>query len=231
MAVAILDNPNTVGVQDNANTNVAFSMTVSSGANRVLVVLITLDSSSAISPVTWDAAGANQAMTVIPGTSASNGTVFSYLYGLVNPTPGASKVVTVGFTTGTPSSYVSGISYTGVNQTGGATTFPHGTTATGTSGAPLIPITSAIGNFAVGVECDADISHSVVGQTQVFESNAGFSRNAFGNTATGASTVTLTGTLGSSAAWCYSGCDIAAVAAPVTPSVPLGILGFVEVEW
>src|SRR5260221_7801876 len=82
-------------------------VTVGSGANRALVVLLRFGSNSNVIPsgltVTWDSGGTNQALTQIPNTSAgqndNGGTnqTSCVAFGLVAPTPG-NKTLLVSWT-------------------------------------------------------------------------------------------------------------------------------------
>lgn len=72
-----------------------FTFTI--GATATLAVaLVVQDATQSVTSVTWDPAGANQAFTLIgsePLPTSTNGKC--YLYGLVNPTAGASKTLRV----------------------------------------------------------------------------------------------------------------------------------------
>jgi hypothetical protein len=215
MAVAIDSNPNT-DAGGNGVTTVNFTgLTMGSVTNPALICLIAYDTTSGatISSVNWDATGTPQALTLIPGTATSNGVgATSALYGRVGPITAGAKTLRVVLSS-TSTLIVSAISFSGVDQTGGATSFPHGTAATGSSTAPSVAITTAVGNRVVGggSEPSAGIT---VNQTQVYNDTAQSLTNGWGNTAAGAAgTVTLTATLGGTSLWCYSGTDVAAAGA------------------
>src|SRR5436309_7297058 len=63
---------------------------------------------------------------------------------------------------GSTETYIVGLSFTGVDQTGGVTSFPHGTGANGTSSTSSVTVTSATGNIVVaGHTSDNGIFNSV----------------------------------------------------------------------
>src|SRR5882672_3844427 len=222
MAVAIDANPGGAGASLNGGTTLNYTgLTMGTGvSNPALVALISWDNtgSPTISSVNWDATGTPQTLTLIAGTLATNGNNSSALYGRVGTITAGAKTLRVVFSAST-NAYLASISFSGVNQTGGATSFPHGTTATGSStSASTGAITSAIGNAVVGVGCDSSAGTTVTpSNTTVYENHTGATVNGWGNEAAGASTVTLTCALSPTTVWCYSGTDVAAAGAAQTP--------------
>src|SRR5262245_33289416 len=73
-------------------------VSVSAGSNLALVVQLAWTGVPTGITVTWDPAGANQAMSQIVLRSTSTNSQTVALYGLVNPTVGASKIVRISWT-------------------------------------------------------------------------------------------------------------------------------------
>jgi hypothetical protein len=131
------------------------SMTVGSTANRALIVKLTgYTPSGGITPVasvTWG----TQSLTLISGFSYSPAAFAgsSYrveLWGLVNPTSG-NQTITVNYGGAWNNWSISAVSFSGVDQTGGATTF-YNSTASGGLGSPSsVSVTSAVGDAATDV--------------------------------------------------------------------------------
>jgi hypothetical protein len=211
MAVA-LDATGTVltsGSGTGTSTNYT-GITVGSGSNRALIVYVALTVGGSAPVLHWDSAGTNQLMTLL-GTGVADGTsAHYYLFGLVAPTSGAKNLLVSW--TGTVQSLVDAVSFTGVNQTGGTTSFPHYNSATGTGTTATVVITSATGNFVVGIFGDNFDGVGTTGQTQLYSDNTGISSS--GNYSAGAASVSLTSVISaSSSAWGAAGCDILAAAA------------------
>lgn len=172
------------------------NLTVGSGANRALVVQLSfsLESLGTVA-VTWDSGGSNQAMTQIVAQKTTGTFGESQLWGLVAPTAG-NKTLKVTWT-GTSDLYINGTSWTGVDQTGGTTSFPNsqsiqGTTvAAGTNALPSpapIVITSAVGNATMAVVSMDAGSLSLPTQTQTFLDNT-LTQDGAASRAAGAATV------------------------------------------
>jgi hypothetical protein len=105
--------------------------TVGSGSNRALVVVVCLDGTSiSATGVHWDSTGTNQAATLI--TSIVNGAIRIELWGLVAPTSG-NKTLKVDLSAAATDFWVSSVAFTGVDQTGGVTSFAHANTGNTTS--------------------------------------------------------------------------------------------------
>ena len=75
---------------------------------------------------------------------------------------------------------VNGVSWTGVDQTGGATSFPHGTGATGSSTTSSVTVTSATGNAVMAVH-GLNTTVNAVNNTQTFLDNVPSTESAAGN--------------------------------------------------
>src|SRR5882724_1839751 len=123
MAVAFDAQGSAVGTSASATSISWNNLTIGSGTDTALIVTLafSLKTISALT-VTWDNGGTNQAMALI-GAVNSPGIGRSVMYGLVAPTAG-NKTLQVAWT-GTSSVKVDGVSYTGVDQTGGTTSFAH----------------------------------------------------------------------------------------------------------
>lgn len=134
MAVA-LDAKGNFSVSHDAVTSYTdTSFTVGSGANRALIVGLACESGTGNHPTAptanWDSTGTNQSMTLIAASTMqlSSSSDFSlFLFGLVAPTSG-NKTLSIASMNGSAGSdsIVAMISFTGVDQTGGTTTFKNG---------------------------------------------------------------------------------------------------------
>ena len=189
------------------------TMTVAAGSNLALVCALITSGSTTITSVKWDTAGANQSMTLIKTATSSDSVCRVYLYGLVNPTPGASKLVTAIWTTSSTCE-INAIAFTGVNQAGGVTSFANSVAADATGTAVSTgAITSKVGDIVCGSFGQNTGSVSSIASTTWFTDATHF--GCGGNYATGASTVTLSAVVSASANWAYAGVDV--VAAAINP--------------
>lgn len=190
----------------NATTSQSIStFTVGAGANRALVVALTWQQAATAQAVHWDTAGTNQALTLI-GTAVISTTLRVSLYGLIAPTSG-NKILTATWT-GSSDVAMAPISFTGVNQTGGTTSFANFNSVSSTTGVPSLTVTSAVGNWVVGATVNSTGSYNAVGNTQWYLDNTPNNFSAAGNYATGAATVTLTAT--PSLTYAYVGVNVVA---------------------
>jgi len=147
------------------------NITVGPSANRALVVqLVWSNKAITNESVTYDSGGSNQSCTLIKEANTLGTVGRAALYGLVAPTSG--KLTLNATWTGLSDVYIAAASFSGVNQTGGATTFPHSATGTTLGGSSVsVAITSAAGNAVVAV-CASDVDVSSVNNTQIFLDNA-----------------------------------------------------------
>lgn len=205
------------------------TLTVGGGANRALVVQITFSAKTITGlGCVWDSGGTNQSMTAIPGASgASAGTAgFVNFFGLVAPTSGAKTLKCTWDATASDYTVI-GLDYTGVNQTGGATSFPNGACATGNSTTASLALTSALNNQTVaGAGANNTIS-SVSTQTSLYIDNVptNVSGSASRETAAGgAASVTHTWAVVSTQ-WVVCGTDIQAAAGGGGCTPTLALLG------
>lgn len=129
------------------------------------------------------------------------------------------KTFSVSWTGGTSAiTMVAGVSFTGVNQTGGTTSFPNGNSATGTSAASgsfnaAVNITVNTGDIGIaGFTTDQNNFTSVAG-TQIFR-DTGSNINGAGSLGTGSGVTAFTATATASLAnnWTAVGVDILAAA-------------------
>jgi hypothetical protein len=174
-------------------------LTIVSGSNLALVVSVNWDSS--VIPtglaMTWDSGGTNQAMTRIIASNQGE------LWGLVNPTVG-NKTLALSWTTAVRL-FVVGMSFSGVDQTGGATSFPHSTS----SATATLSVTSAAGNIVMGGGATGGAIGTPTG-TVIYTNNvSGSVINAYSNYMTGASTVVF-GSTGATGIYATVATDILA---------------------
>jgi hypothetical protein len=192
------------------------NLTVGAGSNRALVVqfAVQVQGITAVTCV-WDTAGTNQSCTLIKTDNATITTGRADLFGLVAPTSGALNV-RVSWTTASGEVYLNHSSYTGVDQTGGVTSFPHAVSAKGTA-SPTVTITSAVGNYTVAAGA-SNTNWSAPTKTQLFINNTGGTTVAAGSQATGAATVVHAFT--SSGSWVLVGTDLLASGGAAAVFVP-----------
>lgn len=206
----VLDAAGTSGLSGGgATTFDNTGLTVGTGTNRALTAILQFDNKS-VSAVTmaWDPAGANQALTLIGTVSNAGANGRTEVWGLVNPTSG-NKTLRASWTTGSQA-VIGAVAWTGVDQSGGATSFPNFNSATGTGTTASVTITSGTGHAVIAGHVNTTGSGmSAVNNTQLhritFASVIDFGANY---QATGASSIALTATIGSNG-WGSAGCDIA----------------------
>jgi hypothetical protein len=169
--------------------------------------------------VTWN--GSSAGIAAITGASVTGTTTTCQAFGLVGIS-GTHNVVASW--TGALSALLFVASFQGVDQTGGATTFAHGTANNVAANATHnLPITSAIGNMTVAAFFDdggtlfSSLTGTGVTQDQL---NSGGGPNGVSGHGTGAASVTMTANLAAADDSTGCGCDLKAAggAAPVTPS-------------
>lgn len=186
----------------------ATNLTVGSGSNRVLLVHVVFSNQAVTSVVlNWDNAGTPQALTLIKSANCIGATGRADLYGLVNPTAGA-KTLKLTWNAVNSDVCMNGVSWTGADQTGGVTSFPHSTSANGNSGTASLVVTSATNN-ATMVTVDGQGNLSAPTQTQTFLDSTPASMSGGGSRAAGAATVTHQFTVTAANDWVCVGCDIA----------------------
>ena len=188
-------------VQTSPGTTISnANLTVGSGANRALVATLSFNNNNPSSvSCTWDVGGTNQSMTLIVNGVYST-TARSSLWGLIAPTSG-NKTLTCSWT-GNAEAYLSAVSWTGVNQTGGSTSFPDSAATNGASSSGSNTITSQVNDAAI----DAFFTNTAPGTltpTQTVVYNTSTASYMMGSTrAAGSSSVAFSWTYtGSSGGW------------------------------
>lgn len=212
MAVA-LDATGTLLSTTTAGTSISYTgITVGSGSNRGLVAVVCFDVSTITSPTaTWDNGGTNQSMTLLKlQATASGGFGAVAIFGLANPIAG-NKTLRVAWTTSSGTSAIA-VSFTGVDQTGGVTSFPNAAGAQGSTASSSVTITSATGNAVVAGHSNNNTVNSV-NNTSLFIDHAQTHTDNAANRASGAASVAMTATLASSGTWAAAGTDVKAAAA------------------
>ncbi|MDE2096639.1 MAG: hypothetical protein KGL39_05275 [Patescibacteria group bacterium] len=145
------------------------NLTIAAGSNIVLVYELDLAINTVTPTCNWDAAGTPQAMTLIG--SANNSGLTAQLYGLVNPHTG-NKTLTCTWATTSTNAAVYGTSWNGANQTGGATTFPNFTSATGTSTTANVAGTAPSSGVAIDSATNNTANLSAPTQISLVNNNA-----------------------------------------------------------
>ena len=100
-------------------------LTVGASANCVMYC-VSITTANAVSGITavWDSGGTNQAMTTIVSLlNTTAGNLYAYIFGLVGPVTGNKTFKVSGWTSTVTDISIFGVSFTGVNQAGGATTW------------------------------------------------------------------------------------------------------------
>jgi hypothetical protein len=222
MAVAV-DSIDTTAVEGAGSvTSLTLStLTVGSGSNRALLVVIgTNNNGETGMTVHWDSGGTNQAMTLIGSVADAATSSKLYLWGLVNPTSG-NKTLSASWTTACQA-IIGAACFTGVDQTGGSTSFAHVNASQGTPASTASQtVTSAVGDYTVGAFSDGGVSSWSAGNhTQWYTDAGNMSDNYLAMTATGAATVTYSATGNAATAYAFVGCDIVAAAGGAAAQVP-----------
>lgn len=214
MAVALDSNATTDITGSGVTTLDLTTLTVGSGSNRALVaqVAFNLKTVSAVT-VTWDPATTNQTVAQIVTANGTGTDGRADLYGLVAPTSGA-KTLRVSWTSSSDV-VLNAVAWTGVDQTGGVTSFPHSTSATGTSVTPSVTITSAVNNATM--DCSANPASGLYASPSKTQTFSDFNGNvvAGGSRAAGAASNTHSWTI-TSQPWVSVGTDIAQVSVATT---------------
>lgn len=212
-AVATDNNPGT-GVGTLTAATLAFTnFTVGTGSNRALVAILGYTVGATAISVVWDQAGANQSLTNIISATDGGGQTTISLWGLVNPTSGVNKTITANWTTSVIAG-LSAVSFTGVNQTGGTTSFAHSTSNTGSlsvNGTSNVSVTTATTDAVVAAVGCNTLGVSSMGQTKIFVDGTS---DLFGGNLEigGASPQSMTATLTAACpgSWVMVGVDVVA---------------------
>jgi hypothetical protein len=194
-----------------AATSTTFTkLTVASGSNLGLVVAICFGGNpGAFTKKNWDDTGTPQALTQIITATESDNLGFAYLFGLVNPTLGA-KTLAITWTNSVDFCY-DAVSFTGVDQTGGATTFKNAISVITSLTNASLSITSPSGDMGIAAFATSAGSFGSGGTgTDVFFDNTNISMDM--RYLLGSGNAVLT-TASSASPTVGVGCDIAAAVA------------------
>ncbi|MBA0083741.1 MAG: hypothetical protein HRJ53_01980 [Acidobacteria bacterium Pan2503] len=180
-------------------------LTVSPFGNGLLLAFITAFSAISAPTATWDSGGTNQAMTLVTSQANVGATVTTYMFRLVNPTPGK-KTLAFSWTTASSNIGFMASSWVGVNQ--GAPTYTV-VPGNGTSTTPNTTVFNVnAGDIATALLQTSTHSLLNVGNTPILvESSFGTGQNY---TKTGGASVTLSGTASGSDNWISIGLAISA---------------------
>jgi len=195
-----------------------WSHTVGAGSNRVLVVGVSnRDGTRTVSTVTYGGV----ALTRI-GLQNGAGTANRVeLWRLIAPATGTANIIVT--LSGSTETVAGAVSYTGVDQT---TPFGTFASASGTSTAPSVAVTSASGEVVMDVVAangDSDGATVGTGQTQRwndFTGTGGGDIHGAGSTEPGAASVTMAWTLVASKAWAIGAVPVKPATCPTPTSTP-----------
>ncbi len=174
---------------------VANGLTIGSGlTNSALIAVVINLNTTQITGMTanWDAVGTNQSLTLLGTGTGSPNTLQVFVLGLRSPTAGA-KHFDLAWT-GSSQVAVSAISLYNVAQANDAAAFT-GFASSGAATPLSLSVTSAAGDMVfAGYGCATNFTST--NNTQWFIDNTGNNWASAANYATGAGTVTLTGSPG-----------------------------------
>jgi hypothetical protein len=199
--------------------------TVTAGFPGMLVMLMTdittLATPPTITSVVWDAAGANQALTLI-GSNISGGAVgFGiYLYGAVGITAGATKAITVTSSANVAKLFLNMCTFSGALNATVAATFTNFTTG---AAATTVNVTSATGNIVAGGIATGGGINPMTGTTIFLDNVNGTTINAAANYDNGAATVTIGTTVAPITVLAYV--NVVASGGAPTPAPRMQLLG------
>ncbi len=161
-------------------------MTVASGSNSALVVVICFGSVVSAVSATWDNGGTNQAMTqVILSTDGSAHS--AAIFGLVAPTAG-NKTLHIAWT-GSSEIFVDAVAYDSVDQTGSTTTF-YGSVKS-VSVVATVTVSSTTGDFVVACQCSGAGQGTATGTLLFDDHVSGSVINAMAEYDAGAASVAI----------------------------------------
>lgn len=215
-AVAVDSRPGT-STQGNAVTTLTYTgLTVGAGSNRCLVAYAMYSATPVTSTITWNGTNVPIIGSISSNTLAAG--TFVAIFGLTAPASGNNNlVITNGVAVDT---ILYAMSFTGCDQTGSTTTFSAPAAVTGSSTAPSMAVTSAVGAWTVTCLAEGAGTPSAPTQTSDFINTTPNNVNGGGSDGTGAATVTHTWTLSPTSTWTMVGTSITASggAATITPS-------------
>lgn len=213
--MAVFDANATADVTANGVTSITSSnLTVGTGAQRALVVQLSFSNKSISGlSVTWDNGASNQACSQVVGTNTSGANGRAEIWGRVNPINGA-KTLAASWT-GSSDVVMNQVSWTGVNQGGGTSSFVSASnTGTSTTGSVAIPSRTNNQTMCCITIANGIGSLSAPTQTQTHLDNNPANISGGGSRAVGAASVTHSWTLSVSETWVVVGVDIQDAAAP-----------------
>jgi hypothetical protein len=109
------------------------------------------------------------------------------IWTLINPTPGVNKTISITIAP-TSAVYLQACVWTGVDQTGGATSFPH---SINPAGVASTTIASATGNIVIGGGTNGSSNAGILGTTLFNDQTSGTLVNAWSSSVAGAASVTI----------------------------------------
>jgi hypothetical protein len=195
------------------------TLTVGSGSNRALICLlntgITAGATVAMH-VTWNSTGASpQAMSLIGTATSTDNTNVSRLVGLVNPASG--NLTLLATWNGADGADMDAASFTGVDQTGGATSFPHFASNHAATTNPNVTITTAANNMVVAHTANNSVCVNVMDHTQMHLDCTVFGWGSARSSVASGASITMGASLTTAAAWIMTGTDIQAAGAATLP--------------
>lgn len=188
------------------------NLTIGSGSNRALVLGLQFEASAIPSGLTatWN----GTSLTAITGTnSGSHGgcSCALVMFGLVAPASGNHSLVISW--TGSNSIHAFAVSFTGVDQTGGATSFPGGTSVvedTATASPITGPVSSASGDIVVAAGMQDCQPWGAISGTTIATDLSGPDFGSAANYSPGAATVSPTFAFTGTCVFGFVGTDVKA---------------------
>ena len=208
MAVAI-DATGTEVVTPGGSFTCSYNALTSTASANAIILLVAFGGTGVLTPTAvWDAAGANQSMTLVAsvvGSSIANLAIF----GLIAPSSFGNKTITISWTNAGSGNYAVALSLTGVNQTSTAAAFKNSVSSSASTTTNSVVVTSAVGDMTFALHSADTFTPTLtsVNGTQIFIDNTSFAAGA--NYATGAATVTLTSNWSASSLVYSLGIDVA----------------------
>lgn len=203
MAV-VFDAKSTQFTGDAINSFSDTSLTVGTGSNRVLLVLLSRSGNDPTLTCTWGGTTLTQVASSVNGFDE-----ITEIWGLLNPVSGAQTLSITWLNN--QAACGSGISFTGVEQSSLAAALTGVQNNTGTTGPAACTVASAIGDIVVS--CQASVFCTLTEDNiSIYHSVAANGTGLSANRATGAASVTLSATQSSAQTWAASGINVHAAA-------------------
>lgn len=163
---------------------------VSASANAVVAIVVWESGTTTSRSVTW---GGSSMTAVTNGKAGASGTNDVNIYAINGAISTGSGVTLAGSWTNSAETMVCAVSLIGVNATfGTAFTGSNSGNAQGPSASPTLSVTSATNHIVIGgMINNAGVTISATGNTQLFRDNTGAVRNAAGESASGAASVSV----------------------------------------